>query len=74
MWTPFTPNSQLIVNPKVDTDWDVTTYYGLTAQSLLIVLSFLIFLVLIGAWIIFLHYREKEEDKRNADPLLKLHF
>jgi len=70
LWTPIIPNSQLIVNPIRNAAWTLDVYVSPTSETILIVLTTLVILVVLGAFIIYLHAKEKEEDVINRDPIV----
>lgn len=71
-WTPIIPNSQLIVNPLVDADWTLDVYVNPTSETLLVVFTTLVILIILGGIIIYLHTKEKKEDKEKEDKMLHI--
>jgi len=72
LWSPIIPNSQLIVNPLVDKDWTLDVYVNPTSETILIVLTTLVILIILGAIIIYLHAKEKEEDNSGRDRMINV--
>ena len=69
MWTPIIPNSQLFIFAKGDdvSTWGLELFINPTDSLFLIVVSCAVCLFIIGMVIIFLHCKEKQEDRRKRD-------
>lgn len=69
-WTPIIPNSQLIVNTIPNGTWTLDVYVNPTSETILIVFTTLVILVVLGAFIIYLHVKEKEDDEKNREKIV----
>lgn len=69
MWTPIIPNSQLIIFMESNDvkNWGLEMLISPTNALYLIVIVCAICLVVIGLAIIWLHYKEKNEDARKRE-------
>jgi integrin alpha FG-GAP repeat containing protein 1 len=67
-WTPIIPNSQLIVNPINSTAWVLDVYVNPTSDTLLIVFTTVVILILMGTYILYLKAQEEKEDREKRDP------
>jgi len=70
LWTPIIPNSQLIVNPVRNAAWSLDVYVNPTSETILIVFTTLVILVVLGAFIIYLHAKEKEDDEKRREKIV----
>jgi len=67
-WSPIIPNSQIIINPRVTTTWTLDVYVNPASDTLLIVFTTVVILVLMGTYILYLKAQEEKEDREKRDP------
>lgn len=69
MWTPIIPNSQLIIaaNDVLTRKWDIDIFISPTEALFKICISTVAVLVVLGAFIMYFHWQEKKEDRKENE-------
>jgi len=68
-WSPIIPNSQLLisVNDNTPSKWPIEIFINPTDSLWMIILSTVLVLIILGGFIIYFHWKEKIEDRKENE-------
>lgn len=68
-WSPIIPNSQLLisVNDNDTTQWNIEIFINPTETLWIICLCTIAVLIILGGFIVYFHWQEKKEDRKENE-------